>query len=202
MTVKLIAYTQGVLSMSPEDLLERAFSQCYQKPANIDVVIRNLKHQSVLEHISFSWEVEASRVCWEQLVRHRHASYTAQSHRYTEPTVDDVCFYVPDEIKALGDEAIQEWETDTFLAHQVYKKWRSKGVSKQTARYQINKGVSIKATVTMNLRSLLNFLELRTSPHAQEEIRRLALNMWKTVKPLFPELAPKLEEIWRGQFVD
>ncbi len=50
MLVKLVSHTPNV-----EQVLVRAFSQCYQlerqgKKANIDVVRRNIKHQSVLEH--------------------------------------------------------------------------------------------------------------------------------------------------------
>ena len=195
MSVVLKAYTQGVSGETPENILAHAYSQCYQKPASIEVVIRHLSHMSVLEHISFTFDIELSRVSWEQLVRHRIASYTAQSHRYTEPSVEDVDFYIPMEVP---EEFIDEWVTDAFLAHQVYKKWRARGITKQTARYLLPKGVSIKATWSINLRSLLNFLEQRTGKHAQEEIRLFAEDIWQAIKPLFPHLAPKLEEVFRG----
>lgn len=195
MNVQLVAMTQGVWPLSPEDLLTRAFSQCYQKPANIDVVLRNLDHESVLEHISFTFEIQVSRVCWEQLVRHRIASYTAQSHRYTEPTLQDMADFIPSDIPT---EYLTDWVDDANKIHQMYKKWRGRGVQKQTARYLLPKGVAIRATVTMNLRSLLNFLELRTGSHAQEEIKLLAEEMWKQVKPYFPRLGDALEEKFRG----
>jgi thymidylate synthase (FAD) len=193
MTVKLIAYTHGVEGATPEELLASAFSKCYQRPPNIDAVLRNLNHESVLEHISFTLDIEVSRVTWEQIVRHRLASYTAQSHRYTEPSAEDVDFYIPSEVP---DEFIDEWSTDAFLSYQVYKKWRARGITKQTARYLLPKGVSIKATVTMNLRSLLNFLKLRLDPKAQEEVRLFAEEVWQEVRPLFP----RLEEALEGKF--
>ena len=41
-------------------------------------------HTSVLEHAVYTFEAVCSRVCSHQLVRHRIASYTQQSMRYTE----------------------------------------------------------------------------------------------------------------------
>jgi len=58
MTAKLIAYTQGTNGGSPEEVLAHAFSQCYQKPVSIDAVLRNLAHESVLEHVSFTFDTQ------------------------------------------------------------------------------------------------------------------------------------------------
>jgi len=44
-----------------------------------------LKYPSVLEHVVFTFYIEGiSRVCSHQLVRHRLASYTQESQRYSE----------------------------------------------------------------------------------------------------------------------
>lgn len=192
--VKLIAYSRGVNGEMPEDILTLAFSQCYQTKPNIQAVIRNIKHQSVLEHVTFTFDVQMSRVSWEQLVRHRIASFTAQSHRYTEIKEEDFYFYIPDEIRS---EDIDEWIADLKSTYRIYKKWQDKGYKKETARYQASKGVSIKATVSFNLRSLLNLLALRTDSHAQEEIRKFAEEVWQQVKPLFPQLQSTLEGSFR-----
>lgn len=45
------------------------------------------KYPSVLEHLVFTFYVECSRVCSHQLVRHRLASYTQESLRYSEATL-------------------------------------------------------------------------------------------------------------------
>jgi thymidylate synthase (FAD) len=195
MSVKLIAYSQGVNGQSPEDLLSHAFSQCYQRPPNINAVLRNLKHESVLEHCSFSFDIQTSRVCWDQLVRHRLASYTAQSHRYTDIEMKDLVFFIPSEVKQNDD--VDEWLEDSEIIYNIYRKWRNKGYSKQTARYQAPIGVSIQATISFNLRSLLNLLKLRTSSQAQEEVRLFAEEVWQEVKPLFPQLAEALEGKFR-----
>lgn len=195
MAVKLVAFTHGINGESVEELLVHAFSQCYQKKANINVVMKHLDHQSVLEHVSFTFEIELSRVAWDQLIRHRIASYTAQSHRYTDIKQNDFIFFIPSDIK---EEHISEWLIDLNNNYLIYKKWRDKGYKRETARYQATIGVSIKATVTYNLRSLLNLLKLRTDDHAQEEIRIFAEEIWKQVKPLFPNLADELERSFRS----
>jgi len=48
-------------------------------------LIDALKYPSVLEHLVFTFYIEGiSRVCSHQLVRHRLASYTQESQRYSE----------------------------------------------------------------------------------------------------------------------
>jgi flavin-dependent thymidylate synthase len=195
MSVKLIAYSQGVNGATPEDLLSVAFSKCYQRPASIDAVLNNLKHSSVLEHIQFSFDIQLSRVAWEQLTRHRLASFTAQSHRYTNIEKKDLSFFIPSEVKHSED--CDEWLEDSEVIYNIYRKWRNKGFKKETARYLAPIGVSINATVSFNLRSLLNLLVLRTKPEDQEEIRLFAEDVWQEVRPLFPKLADSLEEKFR-----
>ena len=172
-----------------------AYAQCYQREPNIDVVIRHLKHQSVLEHVSYTFTAKMSRVAWAQLVRHRIASYTAQSSRATEPKGDDCYNYIPPDIIALGQNMINEWIEDCEEIHAKYNKWRSRGVSKQDARYIINEGVAIRVQFTMNLRSLINFWSLRMKTDAQDEIRKLAFDTWHLVSPTIPNIKPYVAEL-------
>lgn len=188
--IKLITHTPN-----PEELLRDSYSMCYQKEINYEKMIQFLKHESALEHAVFNFEISASRVCWEQLVRHRLSSFTAQSHRYTEPTKEDTHYFIPSEILNLPQELILEWIDDCEYSHEVYMKWRNRGIKKETARYQINKGVKINARVTMNLRSILNFLALRTDPHAQEEVRIMAEEMMLITFNTMPNLKKHLEKL-------
>ena len=179
--VQLIRHTQN-----PEELLKESFGKCYQTDVNIQTVIKHLKHESVLEHISYTFDVKCSRIAHLQFVRHRIASYTSQSHRYTEPTVDDLTYFIPSK---FPDELLDEWEADMKYQYEVYKKWRDKGLKKEDARYHLPDSTAINFQVTMNLRSLLNFFALRTDPHAQEEIRFLAEEMLSQVLDTVPNLS-------------
>ncbi len=211
MLVDLVSHTPNV-----EQVLVQAFSQCYQlerqgKKPNIDVIRRNIKHQSVLEHAVYTFNVELSRVAWEQLVRQRigtayesdqdihfdsisyNASYTAQSHRYTEPTIEDFAAIIPPTVKEQGKE--EEWRRDMEYIHRLYSKWREYGIKKEDARYMAPCGILIRATVTFNLRSLVHLWVLRMDSHAQWEIRMFARKCLEAVLPTIPNLEGTVKEL-------
>lgn len=178
--VKLTTYTPN-----PEELLKQSFGKCYQTEVNINTVIKHLKHESVLEHINYTFDIKCSRIAHLQFVRHRIASYTSQSHRYTEPTLEDLTYFIPSQ---FPDELLDEWEDDMRNQYAVYKKWRDKGLKKEDARYHLPDSTAINFQVTMNLRSLINFFALRTDKHAQEEIRFVAEIMLNEVLKTLPNL--------------
>lgn len=185
--VKLITHTPN-----PEELLKQSFGKCYQTEVNINTVIKHLKHESVLEHVNFTFDIKCSRIAHLQFVRHRIASYTSQSHRYTEPVLDDLIYFIPSN---FPEELLDEWEQDMKNQYEIYKKWRDYGLKKEDARYHLPDATAINFEVTMNLRTLLNFLSLRTDNHAQEEIKEIAYNMQKLAFETMPNLRPYLVKL-------
>lgn len=186
--VELLTYTSF-----PVERLLQYYSQCYKKSIKLENMLKVLKHESVLEHISYTFKIRCSRLTQLQLVRHRLASYTAQSHRYTEIAPDELYEIIPKEIRDLGIEAVTEYVGDCIDIYNKYKKWRDKGVSKESARYLINCGVASDITVTMNLRELLHFFAMRDDIHAQDEIKQLARAMKYEVFETLSELKEQLE---------
>lgn len=176
---------------NPQHVLQNAYSQCYQRDASITTVLKHIHHQSVLEHVSYTFNLKLSRVAWEQMVRHRIASYTAQSHRYTEPTEEDCYCFIPPSVVENG--RVEDYITMCKVSYANYKWLRDCGVTKQDARYVLPKGVAIRVQVTMNLRALINFLSLRMGRTAQQEIKSVAELMWNEVKPTIPDLAETIE---------
>ena len=90
--VALIRYTP-----LPEETVALAAKLCYSKSHISDLRqkisskdqsefisrLMNMGHESVLEHVSFTFGVEGvSRVLLAQLTRHRIASFSVQSQRY------------------------------------------------------------------------------------------------------------------------
>lgn len=185
--VRLVTHTPN-----PETLLRESFGKCYQTEVNTATVIKHLKHESVLEHINYTFDIKCSRIAHLQFVRHRIASYTSQSHRYTEPQEIDLLYFIP---SSLPDELLDEWEQDMINQYAVYKKWRDKGLKKEDARYHLPDSVAINFQVTMNLRSLINFFALRIDPHAQEEIRAVANQMMEIVLESLPGLGDAIEQL-------
>lgn len=141
-------------------------------------------HGSVLEHCVFTFAVEGiSRACSHQLVRHRIASYSQQSQRYVKG--DKFGYVMPDKI------ANNHLLRDMFNEHMsrimnFYKFLTECEIPKEDARYILPNATTTNIVVTMNARELLHFIELRTSPRSQWEIRELANEMLRQVKEVAP----------------
>lgn len=148
--------------------------------------IMSLGHQSVLEHISFTFGVDGiSRACSHQLVRHRLASYSQQSQRYVEFNCDDFPSVMPDSI-ACSEHRKSVFDHAMRIAADAYQSLVNDGVPAEDARFVLPNAAETKIMVTMNARELLHFFELRCCERAQWEIRAMAIEMLRLVKPLAP----------------
>ena len=147
--------------------------------------IMNSGHFSALEHASYTFAIDGvSRALTHQLVRHRLASYNQQSQRYVS-YAEEPTFIVPPAVAA--DEAVLDrFNAATAQAFSAYRELIDSGVSAEDARYLLPNAMETKITVTMNVRELLHFLELRCCKRAQWEIRALALTMLDLVEPTAP----------------
>ena len=75
--------------------------------------------------------------------------------------------------------------TSNFLYHECLKdmeKQYGRKRAKESARYFKMYNSQIQSDVSFNMRSFANFLNLRISPFAQEEIRSIALKMLNLVE--------------------
>ncbi len=141
-------------------------------------------HHSVLEHASFTFIITGcSRVCTHQLVRHRIASYSQRSHRYTP--ANDVAFAMPPTIEK-NEEAKRLYEEHISNSRNLYEKLLEMGIPREDARFAIPQAVVSPIMVTMNARELLHFFGLRLCTHAQWEIRQAAALMLNEVKKVAP----------------
>ena len=141
------------------------------------------KHYSVVEHASFTfWIGGVSRVTLAQLSRHRIASYSVSSQRYTN--IKDTDIVIPETIKrsSLYDEVQDHLENTKDL----YEKLVDNGVPKEDARYICPEGTETYILVTMNARELLHFFEMRCCNRAQLEIQVLADKMLDDCKLIAP----------------
>lgn len=142
-------------------------------------------HYSALEHVSYTFAIDGvSRALTHQLVRHRMASYNQQSQRYVAYK-DDPSFIVPPAIDA-EPEAREAFLGACGAAFLEYRSLIDAGVAPEDARYLLPNAMETKIVVTMNVRELLHFFELRACKRAQWEIRDLALKMIELVEPTAP----------------
>ena len=146
-----------------------------------------LGHLSPIEHVTFTFGAEGvSRALLAQITRHRLASFSVQSQRYVKNT--ELSYVIPDTIKALGDEAVKEYEQQMEQIHRWYLGWTEKGFPAEDARFLLPNAAETKMVFTMNARELMHFFELRCCNRAQWEIRILAWAMLGIVRREFPTL--------------
>ena len=142
-------------------------------------------HFSTLEHASYTFAIDGvSRALTHQLVRHRLASFNQQSQRYVRfdeaPNVIVPKAVAGDPaLKAVFDEAMD-------ASYRAYRALVDAGVAAEDARYVLPNACETKIVVTMNIRELLHFFEVRCCRRAQWEIQDLANQMLALVKPTAP----------------
>ncbi|HEY5549112.1 MAG TPA: FAD-dependent thymidylate synthase [Coriobacteriia bacterium] len=142
-------------------------------------------HTSTLEHASYTFAIDGvSRAMTHQLVRHRLASYNQQSQRYVTYDSEPV-FVVPPSV-AADPEARATFDEACASSFEAYRALLDAGVPPEDARYLLPNAMETKIVVTMNVRELLHFFELRCCRRAQWEIREVALAMLALAEPTAP----------------
>jgi flavin-dependent thymidylate synthase len=131
------------------------------------------------------------------LLKHRISSLNAESARYKELKEDK--YYIPEDfynckisdVMSLqnytnwGDLLEDHTNTSNFLYHECLKdmeKQYGRKRAKESARYFKLYNSQIQSDVSFNMRSFANFLKLRYSDHAQNEIEDIARQMRVLVK--------------------
>ena len=174
----------------------------------IDYLVRN-RHGSPFEHNSFTWRITAPIFVWREFMRHRiGVSYNEESGRYKQL---DPVFYVPGKNRNLvqiGKVGHYEFVPGTDRQHQEvtallteasvfsyesYEFLLQSGVAREVARMCLPLNVMSTAYVTMNARSLMNFLSLRVKDDTslfksfpQREIEMVAEKMELDFQKLMP----------------
>ena len=194
MDVRLLSHTPD-----PERAIAAAARLCYapvgaaelMETMSDDAVRKVLRtiitsgHTSALEHASLTFAIDGvSRALTHQLVRHRLASYNQQSQRYVSYD-EDPTFVVPPAV-AADPEAFKRFKAATAAAFSAYRALLDMGVAPEDARYLLPNAMETKIVVTMNVRELLHFLDLRCCKRAQWEIRDLATRMLELAEPVAP----------------
>lgn len=177
----------------PMTLIGIAGGTCYGRPWPSDDRVRRCVangHTSVLEHVSATFRIEGiSRACLAQLTRHRIASYSVESQRYRE--VGRGGWYVTP--PALEGDELEAYRAAMRAAMAAYEDALAHGTRKEDARYLLPMATRTTLVMTINARSLQNFLSLRLDMAAQWEIRSLAAEMEKELAASDEEWAALLE---------
>ncbi len=194
MQVELLYHTPD-----PERAIATAARLCYapvgakelmetmppERVSSVLTTIMKSGHFSTLEHASYTFAIDGvSRALTHQLVRHRLASFNQQSQRYVKFGAD--LEVVKPATIAESDEANAVFDGIIEATKAAYAELMELGIPAEDARYVLPNAAETKIVVTMNVRELLHFFELRCCNRAQREIREMAHRMLELVRPTAP----------------
>lgn len=138
-------------------------------------------HLSVIEHASASFLIQGcSRSFTHQLVRHRLAAYMQQSQRFIDE--QNFVYIVPPTIRAVPEakqiyDQFMEQARQTYINLLKYEK-SSPSIPREDARFVLPNAAESKIVITANFREFRHIFEMRGSPEAQWEIRKVAVKMF------------------------
>ena len=198
--------------VSAEILNEVAGRTCYMsfgkgRKSNREYIenILSSKHGSVLEHAVWNLLITGvSRALTHELVRHRAGfGYSQLSQRYVD---EGEARYVVPPLYQENETLRKKWELAIEHLREAYRELadataeyvqekrpemtprdRRKWV-RQAARSILPNACETKIFVTGNSRAWRHFLELRGSPHADTEIRLLAVEVCRVLKRESPAI--------------
>ncbi len=154
----------------------------------------DMGHGAVFEHVSLNFvTVNCSRVFTHELVRHRvGTAFSQTSGRYCTPENAQLVLppNLPDRVKGAF---LSHLETTKLLIKQsrdimeVDKMpMKDRKIATSALRRIMPSGADNEIGWTVNIRSLRHLLELRTSPHAEWEIREVFTDVGRIIKERWP----------------
>ncbi len=152
----------------------------------IDRVGNKFKHSSTLEHLVYTFYIQGiSRACLQELARHRIASLSVKSTRYTlKELKSEEEFLENDFTRASKYLVLTENElvdTMSIKALENLRQVLKENVLNDRAKYCLPECYKTELTWTINARSLQNFLTLRSDKSALWEIQDLAKNIYEAL---------------------
>lgn len=208
---------------TPISCMDRGVGMCWDKQKDtvdterLNRVINKNKHGSVSEHVSFNFEIYGiSRLCLQELARHRMASLSVKSTRYTLKELkgeEPFIYKETDEAIRLSDGSQPVYmardraykyivsSNDGFVddmsihALENLRLAVAEGISNDKVKYCLPEAYRTSLAWTINYRSLCNFLMLRLSSSAHFEIRHLAMLVFDCLPREFKELIGQNETV-------
>ena len=146
----------------------------------INSVGNKFKHSSTLEHLVYTFYIVGiSRALLQELARHRIASLSVKSTRYTLKELKDSTKINYDKFLVFtGNEAVDNASKNALDKLQSILK---NGVTNDIAKYALPESYKTELTWTINARSLQNFLKLRSNKSALWEMQKLSNNLYNAL---------------------
>lgn len=174
-TVSFAQALAFVEKMTPKDL-QKLSSQLFAKRGRFDVPPREL------EHAAYTFDVLLDQGAYFELKRHRMMTQSPQ------PLTTELGYAVPKLVVEAGFEGrYREAMEHAGHCFKTLVEWNP-----HAASYVVPNAFNRRALLTLNLREVFHFCELRAEPNAHFSIRRTALAMAEKVRQVHPLLASNL----------
>lgn len=205
-----------LLHATPLSVAVGAIRQCYESGENSDSITSNYPdnpvwdlgekdkalvqriiqsgHTSTLEHVSFNFIIKGiSRLNLQELARHRMASLSVKSTRYTLKELKEAdsfidfgvptpTYYWSDAEKYINLIGVDVIDRASILALENLRELVASGDhANDNTKYALPECYRLDLYWTINARSLRNFLSLRHNMKAHFEIRELAQKIWAQI---------------------
>ena len=162
----------------------------------IKSIIAN-NHTSTIEHICYNFKISGiSRALLQELARHRLASLSVKSTRYTLR-----------ELKSVNQDELKDYLVKISDTIDEYNRFRlatmqalmnEQNLSNDELKYLLPEAFKTELILTINARSLRNLLELRLSSKALKEFRELAKALYRELpephRVLFDDIIEKFNK--------
>ncbi|WP_086255524.1 FAD-dependent thymidylate synthase [Campylobacter vicugnae] len=172
-----------LLNATPLKIAIEAIRRCYDSCGD-DLGKKDLKllksiikngHTSTIEHIHFTFDIKGiSRAALQELARHRIASLSVESTRYTLKKLKNIDireFRYEDYLVETNNPIVDKYSRAS-LDHTI--SCLKDNVKNDLAKYALPESYKTSLIWSINARSLRNFLELRSSSKALWELRELS----------------------------
>ena len=183
-----------LLHFTPLEVCAHAIRTCWQSfdkgdeggekdRALIDRVGNKYKHASTLEHLVYTFYIRGvSRALLQELARHRMASLSVKSTRYTLKELKEIEPFGEEDFEGASRFIVlthhEEVDRASIRALNNLQELLKRGVSNDYAKFALPECYKTELTWTINARSLQNFLQLRSNKAALWEIRKLAYTLY------------------------
>ena len=174
-----ISWEQGFDVVEDIENIKQAKRERTEKHWNLVKKVLDSGHQSVAEHVYFTFAIEGiSRACSHQLVRHRAGIvFSQQSQRYVQIKEDVFNLLRWEEAKPVLDKYFIDVNTSNWQEYldclKHYLHHIQMGMKAEDARQILPNATKTNITMSLNYRELIHICNLRLCTRAQKEIRDL-----------------------------
>lgn len=212
--MKIISPSHQILWMPDSETIlksiELAGRTCYKSENRIDknsakkFVKRILEagHHSVIEHINITVKFICDRGVTHEIVRHRLASYSQESTRYANYSLDKLGREITVIKPLFWEEDSSEysiWLSAMEQAEKAYMALIDSGARAEQARSVLPNSLKTEIVMTCNIREWRHVLNLRCSRAAHPQMREIMLLLLKEFTNKIPVLFDDIYEQHRNE---